>query len=96
MEIQDTLSRNPSVSFMFLRITGLGDSPTCTQTTRTLRIFVSHTVSGQSWQAGTESDNLTHSETGENIPAWQLKIEGRLLEARIFLMFLQVHTKTLC
>ncbi|KAJ4476363.1 SWI/SNF complex 60 kDa subunit [Lentinula edodes] len=61
MEIQDTLSRNPS-------------------TTRTLRIFVSHTVSGQSWQAGTESDNLTHSETGENIPAWQLKIEGRLLE----------------
>ncbi|KAJ3743180.1 SWI/SNF complex 60 kDa subunit [Lentinula detonsa] len=49
-------------------------------TTRTLRIFVSHTVSGQSWQAGTEGDNLTNPETGESIPAWQVRIEGRLLE----------------
>ncbi|KAJ3843095.1 SWI/SNF complex 60 kDa subunit [Lentinula raphanica] len=49
-------------------------------TTRTLRIFVSHTVSGQSWQAGTEGDNLANAETGESIPAWQVKVEGRLLE----------------
>ncbi|KAF5392127.1 hypothetical protein D9757_003196 [Collybiopsis confluens] len=61
MEIQDTLSRNPT-------------------TTRTLRMFVSHTASGQSWQKGTEGDNMAHPETGESIPAWQLKIEGRLLE----------------
>jgi len=61
MEIQDTLSRNPT-------------------TTRTLRLFVSHTVSGQAWQTGTEGENMAHPETGESIPAWQLKIEGRLLE----------------
>ncbi|KIK65065.1 hypothetical protein GYMLUDRAFT_220324 [Collybiopsis luxurians FD-317 M1] len=49
-------------------------------TTRTLRIFISHSVSGQSWQKGTEGDNMANPETGESIPAWQLKIEGRLLE----------------
>ncbi|KAF9078290.1 hypothetical protein BDP27DRAFT_1378792 [Rhodocollybia butyracea] len=48
MEIQDTLSRNPT-------------------TTRTLRLFV-------------KGENMAHPETGESIPAWQLKIEGRLLE----------------
>ncbi|KDQ52354.1 hypothetical protein JAAARDRAFT_162811 [Jaapia argillacea MUCL 33604] len=53
-------------------------------TTRTLRLFLSHTVSGQPWQSdsnplgdGTEGVNF---ETGAGIPAWQLKIEGRLLE----------------
>ncbi|THV05288.1 SWI/SNF complex 60 kDa subunit [Dendrothele bispora CBS 962.96] len=47
-------------------------------TTRTLRLFLSHTVSGQSWQTeGTEGHNF---ETGEGIPGWEFKIEGRLLE----------------
>jgi hypothetical protein len=55
------------------------------QTVRTLRLFLSHTVSGQAWQTGGPSSfegagvNL---ETGEGIPAWQLKLEGRLLEVR--------------
>ncbi|PCH42853.1 SWI/SNF complex 60 kDa subunit [Wolfiporia cocos MD-104 SS10] len=55
-------------------------------TTRTLRIFISHTVSGQPWQqgiegAGAEGDaGKVNPETGEGIPAWSLRIEGRLLE----------------
>ncbi|KAL0571452.1 SWI/SNF and RSC complex subunit Ssr3 [Marasmius crinis-equi] len=44
-------------------------------TNRTLRLFLSHTVSGQAWQP--QEDNST-GET--NVPAWQLKIEGRVLE----------------
>ncbi|KAF9463399.1 SWI/SNF complex protein [Collybia nuda] len=47
-------------------------------TTRTLRLFLSHTVSGQLWQTGGEV--IANFETGEGIPAWSLKIEGRLLE----------------
>ncbi|KAI0632673.1 SWI/SNF complex 60 kDa subunit [Trametes polyzona] len=50
--------------------------------TRTLRIFLSHTVSGQAWQReGLDADAAQPNlETGENIPAWQLKIDGRVLE----------------
>ncbi|KAA1466812.1 SWI/SNF complex subunit [Dentipellis sp. KUC8613] len=57
----------------------LGRSAT---TGRTLRIFVSHTVSGQLWQSSTDtpSTETPNPETGQGIPAWQLKIEGRLLE----------------
>lgn len=47
-------------------------------TTRTLRIFLSHTVSGQLWQTG--GDVVANFETGEGIPAWTFKIEGRMLE----------------
>ncbi|KAI0312225.1 SWI/SNF complex subunit [Amylostereum chailletii] len=50
-------------------------------TTRTLRIFLSHTVSEQIWQTGdagvSEPPNF---ETGKGIPSWQLRIDGRLLE----------------
>jgi len=50
-------------------------------TTRTLRIFVSHTVSGQAWQVGeAEAEGAVNFETGQGIPAWSLKVEGRLLE----------------
>ncbi|KAF5375399.1 hypothetical protein D9615_007956 [Tricholomella constricta] len=49
-------------------------------TTRTVRIFMSHTVSGQLWQTGGEIS--ANFETGEGIPAWVFKIEGRLLEVR--------------
>ena len=54
------------------------------QATRTLRIFLSHTVSGQAWQReGLEGDAAQpNPETGENIPAWQLRIDGRMLEVR--------------
>lgn len=57
------------------------------QTTRTLRVFLSHTVSGQVWQQSGDApipsaDGNVNIETGEGIPAWQLKIEGRLLEVR--------------
>ncbi|KAI0686141.1 SWI/SNF complex 60 kDa subunit [Earliella scabrosa] len=50
--------------------------------TRTLRIFLSHTVSGQAWQReGLEGEAAQpNPETGENIPAWQLRIDGRMLE----------------
>ncbi|KAK0483375.1 BAR-domain-containing protein [Armillaria novae-zelandiae] len=47
-------------------------------TTRTLRLFLSHTVSSQIWQTGGEQ--MANFETGEGIPAWSFKIEGRLLE----------------
>ncbi|KIP06774.1 hypothetical protein PHLGIDRAFT_106629 [Phlebiopsis gigantea 11061_1 CR5-6] len=65
-EVQDTLSKPMT-------------------TTRTLRIFLSHTVSGQAWQHPGDAplpsaDGNVNIETGEGIPAWQLKIEGRLLE----------------
>ncbi|KAI0070675.1 BAR-domain-containing protein [Panus rudis PR-1116 ss-1] len=54
-------------------------------TTRTLRIFLSHTVSGQTWQQSTDptatpAPDAANPETGENIPAFQFKVEGRLLE----------------
>ncbi|KAH9953605.1 SWI/SNF complex subunit [Russula dissimulans] len=63
-EVQDALGRTAS-------------------TTRTLRLFLSHTVSGQPWQSETSSSGTAEApnfETGQGIPAWQLKIEGRLLE----------------
>ena len=43
---------------------------------------MSHSVSGQSWQVGdTDGEGGTvNFETGQGIPAWSLKIEGRLLE----------------
>jgi SWI/SNF-related matrix-associated actin-dependent regulator of chromatin subfamily D len=47
-------------------------------------------VSGQSWQQNNDaqsSNGTVNVETGEGIPAWQLKIEGRLLE---------VHSVQLC
>ncbi|KAI0030842.1 SWI/SNF complex 60 kDa subunit [Vararia minispora EC-137] len=47
--------------------------------TRTLRLFVSHSVSEQRWQQG-DAPVEPSPETGKGIPAWQLKIEGRLLE----------------
>ncbi|EIW74788.1 SWI/SNF complex 60 kDa subunit [Coniophora puteana RWD-64-598 SS2] len=49
-------------------------------TTRTLRIFLSHTTSGQAWQSTEGADPTVNLETGEGIPAWTLKVEGRLLE----------------
>lgn len=55
------------------------------QTTRTLRIFLSHTVSDQMWQTGetsVEGGDAINFETGQGIPAWAIKIEGRLLEVR--------------
>ncbi|KAI6030177.1 hypothetical protein EDC04DRAFT_2572396 [Pisolithus marmoratus] len=49
-------------------------------TTRTLRVFLSHTVSGQSWQVGDTESDPVNFETGQGIPAWSFKVEGRLLE----------------
>lgn len=37
-------------------------------------------MSGQLWQTG--GDVVANFETGEGIPAWALKIEGRLIEVR--------------
>ncbi|KAI0750937.1 SWI/SNF complex 60 kDa subunit [Daedaleopsis nitida] len=47
--------------------------------TRTLRVFLSHTVSGQAWQRE-DVEVQPNPETGENIPAWQLRVDGRMLE----------------
>lgn len=53
------------------------------QTTRTLRIFLSHTVSDQAWQLeSTGTGEGPNFETGAGIPSWSFKIEGRLLEVR--------------
>jgi SWI/SNF-related matrix-associated actin-dependent regulator of chromatin subfamily D len=51
-----------------------------TQGSRTLRLFVSHTVSGQAWQTGEGGPEAVNIDTGLGIPAWALKVEGRLLE----------------
>jgi SWI/SNF-related matrix-associated actin-dependent regulator of chromatin subfamily D len=45
-----------------------------------LRIFLSHTVSGQVWQQPETGDTTHNFDTGQGIPSWQLKIEGRVLE----------------
>lgn len=54
------------------------------QTTRTLRIFLSHTVSDQAWQTnGAPAGDAPNFEGGQGIPAWAFKIEGRVLEVRV-------------
>jgi SWI/SNF-related matrix-associated actin-dependent regulator of chromatin subfamily D len=57
---------------------------------------LSHTVSGQVWQTGGASSfdgTNVNPETGEGVPAWQLKLEGRLLEVS-FVIFLIMATST--
>ncbi|KAJ8516988.1 hypothetical protein ONZ45_g5755 [Pleurotus djamor] len=49
-------------------------------TTRTLRLFVSHSTSGQVWQNGGDTSTTPNFDTGEGVPAWMLRIDGRLLE----------------
>jgi SWI/SNF-related matrix-associated actin-dependent regulator of chromatin subfamily D len=92
VEVQDALGRIPSVRFFFVICI-----PTfilygnvysmlllfLSQTTRTLRIFLSHTVSSQQWQNPGEIPPVANFETGEGIPAWAFKVEGRLLEVRV-------------
>ncbi|KAJ7715169.1 SWI/SNF complex protein [Mycena olivaceomarginata] len=46
----------------------------------TVRSPLSIPVSGQSWQTTPDLNDAPNFETGEGIPAWQLRIEGRLLE----------------
>ncbi|KAJ7050510.1 SWI/SNF complex protein [Mycena amicta] len=75
-EIQDTLARTPPESLLISCLLQL----TRPQTTRTLRIFLSHTLSGQAWQNTPDLNDAPNFDTGEGIPAWALKIEGRLLE----------------
>jgi SWI/SNF-related matrix-associated actin-dependent regulator of chromatin subfamily D len=81
-EVQDALGRTASVSLIPFSL-GLCRTIIPPQTTRTLRLFVSHTSSGQAWQSETPASGTAdppNFETGQGIPAWQLKIEGRLLE----------------
>ncbi|KAJ1300093.1 hypothetical protein OPQ81_002575 [Rhizoctonia solani] len=49
------------------------------KTRRTLRVFISHTSSNQAWQAS-ENPAPPNFETGEGVPSWTLRIQGRLLE----------------
>lgn len=85
VEIQDALGRTPTVSVLIYskyRSHFLTFTIFSMQTTRTLRIFLNHTVSSQLWQnVSGEVPTAPNFETGEGIPAWQFKIEGRLLEA---------------
>lgn len=41
---------------------------------------MNHTVSGQPWQTGADAGEVVNFETGEGVPAWAFRIEGRLLE----------------
>ncbi|KAF8596834.1 SWI/SNF complex 60 kDa subunit [Ceratobasidium sp. AG-I] len=52
------------------------------KTRRTLRVFISHTASNQAWQT-TETSAPPNFETGEGVPSWTLRIQGRLLEADV-------------
>ena len=44
---------------------------------------MSHIASGQVWQ--NNGEQTTNFETGEGIPAWQFRLEARLLEVRVLL-----------
>lgn len=82
VEVQDALARSPTVCLCSRTVLDGSLTPVFPQTTRILRVFVSHTVSGQQWQVG-EADgegDAVNVETGQGIPAWSLKVEGRLLE----------------
>ncbi|KAG8725173.1 SWI/SNF complex component snf12 [Ceratobasidium sp. 395] len=48
------------------------------RTRRTLRVFISHTASSQVWQ-NNEASAPPNFETGEGVPSWTLRIQGRLL-----------------
>lgn len=57
------------------------------QVPRTLRIFLSHSVEGQPWQSGgDEGGGMTLDPqsldfaSGQGIPSWTFKVEGRLLD----------------
>ena len=81
-EVQDALGRTASVSINPMSSLAMSEGYPA-QTTRTLRLFVSHTSSGQAWQSEIPSSGTADTpnfETGQGIPAWQLKIEGRMLE----------------
>ena len=81
-EVQDALGRTASVSIDLMSSLAMSDGYSA-QTTRTLRLFLSHTSSGQAWQLETPPSGTADApnfETGQGIPAWQLKIEGRMLE----------------
>jgi SWI/SNF-related matrix-associated actin-dependent regulator of chromatin subfamily D len=81
-EVQDALGRTASVSINLSSSLATSDGYSA-QTTRTLRLFLSHTSSGQAWQSETQASGTAdppNFETGQGIPAWQLKVEGRLLE----------------
>jgi SWI/SNF-related matrix-associated actin-dependent regulator of chromatin subfamily D len=77
-EISDALNRVVSVRTS-LPISAIPNVTGLYQNTRTLRLFVSHTVSDQVWQSGATPPE-PNFETGQGVPAWQLKIEGRLIE----------------
>ncbi|KAF8747632.1 TPR-like protein [Rhizoctonia solani] len=49
------------------------------KTRKTLRVFISHTCANQAWQAS-ENTAPPNFETGEGVPSWTLRIQGRLLE----------------
>jgi SWI/SNF-related matrix-associated actin-dependent regulator of chromatin subfamily D len=82
VEVQDALVRTPTVRVDLWRKTV--EIASTFQITRTLRIFLSQTVTGQVWQTGetapAEGGEAVNFETGQGIPAWAIKIEGRLLE----------------
>jgi hypothetical protein len=52
------------------------------QTRRTLRVFLSHSVTNQPWQtqAATGTPDF---ETGQGIPSWSLRVDGRILDVRL-------------
>lgn len=81
-EVQDALGRTASVRIKFISFLAMSNNYSV-QATRTLRLFLSHTSSGQAWQSESPASGTAdppNFETGQGIPAWQLKIEGRLLE----------------
>ena len=56
------------------------------QCKRTLRIFLSHSVQNQPWQrtaAGDSSEPTVNFETGEGVPSWTFRIQGKLLDVSI-------------
>ncbi|KAG8936115.1 SWI/SNF complex component snf12 [Tulasnella sp. 419] len=52
------------------------------KTRRKLRVFISHTASGQSWQGASFTNGLDF-DSGVGIPSWTLRIEGRLLDSPV-------------
>lgn len=81
-ELQDALSRSHTVGG---NMHSKANSLRFRQAHKVLRVFVSHRCSGQSWQTNQndpESQTIDF-QSGEGIPSWTLKVEGRVLQESI-------------
>jgi len=87
-EVKDATSKDLTVGEIGCLISAIANW--LVQCKRTLRIFLSHSVQNQPWQratAGDGSEPAVNFETGEGVPSWTFRIQGKLLEVSLWLWF---------